>query len=351
MAIFFTICANNYLPEALSLGKSLLRNGLKKDEFIIFLVDKKSPEIDYASFPFSVIPVDGDIVPGFENIHKKYRIVEFSTAVKPSIFKFLLKQYPTQSHFGYLDPDLFFFNAVTNVVQELGNDSILLTPHITKPVALDKKPFENLFLNYGIYNLGFLLIKADNNSRAMLDWWETRTLSLGYDQPGNGLFVDQLWTNHVPLFFNQVKVTKHPGLNCAFWNIHERVLSKKNDTYFVNENSYLIFFHFSSFDFSGGRISKGTYTDPDGGMDVFLDIGRQYKQSLIENNIDFYKKIKPAYGISFEKHMERGLPGIYNSAKVKAINKILFLLPGGLLRRISNLHEIVSVLKSYKRSV
>ena len=33
----------------------------------------------------------------------------------------------------------------------------------------------------------------------------------------------------------------------APWNLHERFLSERNNTHFVNESEPLLFFHFSSF--------------------------------------------------------------------------------------------------------
>lgn len=60
---------------------------------------------------------------------------------------------------------------------DLDKYSILLTPHIYTPVPVDgKKPGENTFLNYGIYNLGFLALKNDFTAREFAHWWKKSDL-------------------------------------------------------------------------------------------------------------------------------------------------------------------------------
>jgi hypothetical protein len=72
-----------------------------------------------------------------------------------------------------------------------------------------------------------------------------------------GMYVDQLWINHVPIYFDRVFVTKHLGLNCAYWNLHERHFSIKNNCYLVNEKFELLFFHFSALNiYDTNNISK-----------------------------------------------------------------------------------------------
>ena len=59
----------------------------------------------------------------------------------------------------------------------------------------------------------------------MLEWWEKRCLKIGFDRPCEGLFVDQLWISLVPLFFSDVIIMRHKGLNMAPWNLHERAIA------------------------------------------------------------------------------------------------------------------------------
>ncbi|MDB4919638.1 hypothetical protein [Mucilaginibacter sp.] len=346
--ITFTICSNNYLAEAITLGNSLEKNGFDPTKYFIFLVDELSSDIDYNAGNYDIIKIIDEIVPGFIMLTQKYNIIELSTSVKPSVFKYLISLYSNESLFVYFDPDLYFFqDAYSFIASEIENHSILLTPHVTRPVPLNIQPFENTFLNYGIYNLGFIAIKADDNSFKMLNWWEERTLDLGIADVKNGYFVDQLWMNLVPGFFDGVKITNHLGFNTAYWNLNERTVQKMNDLYYVNKNVPLVFFHFSSFDFSLLHLSKRKHTSPAVNNDVLMELMIVYKDKLIENNYPYYKKYKPAYKLSYGNYIEREMPGTANTKKVLVIKKLKKFVPKKLLRRLANLNHIVETLDKY----
>lgn len=245
MNIAFTLCANNYFAQALILGQSFLLHN-PNYQFYVGLIDEKSDLINYNQFNIKVLPV-ANIEPNILDLALKYNIVELNTAVKPHYFLHFIENYDPKIIF-YLDPDIYIFQPFTVLEQYLEVDDILLTPHILKPIPIDgKKPFENDFLNFGLYNLGFLGLKNTQNTIEMLNWWKLRTYQFGYHNLAKGLFVDQLWINLVPILFKKCKILKHPGYNMGPWNLHERHLTKTNAQYFVNTNNVLYFYHFSNF--------------------------------------------------------------------------------------------------------
>lgn len=343
--IAFTICSNNYLAEALSLGDSLVSNGFFPNHYLIFLADKIVEDIEYKNLKYQVIPVNSEIVKEFDSINSYYNIIELSTSIKPSIFKYLIKKYNGEEIFSYLDPDLYFTQSLEQfVAQELSNNSILLTPHLLKPVKYKRDPFENIFLNFGIYNLGFIAIKADKNSSEMLDWWEERTLKMGVINVREGLFVDQLWINLVPIFFNAVKITLHPGFNVAYWNIEERVLSKQENIYSINQNYPLVFFHFSSFDLSLKKLSKRKYTSLSYNTTHLNEIMMEYKLILEKNNYHQYKKILPKYQVTFQNFIIKKLSTNISLRKAKLIKKIIQITPKKILRKFLNFAHITDTI-------
>lgn len=347
--IAFTICSNNYLAEALTLGDSLDAKAFPAGNYRIFLVDELTDEIDYAGLRYKVTKVNDDMVPGFSRLTQYYDIIELCTSIKPSLFKHLLRENPSEQVFSYFDPDLYFFENAERIVAELGVSSILLTPHVTRPVALKKQPFENVFLNFGLYNLGFLTVRADDNTRQMLDWWEERTLQLGVIDVQNGYFVDQLWMNLAPLFFSGVKVSRHLGFNAAHWNLNERTIMGASGRYTVNSRDDLLFFHFSSFDFYPGRLSKREYTSPGENDRVLNEMALAYKDSLIANNYLFFKKIKPVYQVSFDNYIAKAFPAGVSPNSISIARK-LRKLPGHLLRKLSNLNYMIEIVKKYYSS-
>lgn len=345
--IAFTICANNYLAEALTLGDSLELNGFDKNNYFIFLVDHYNDEITYDNVKSNIIKVTTDMVISFDQLTEKYNIIELSTCIKPSIFKYLISLHVDETLFAYFDPDIYCLQKIDDVIEkELGEYSVLLTPHVLRPVPLKVQPFENLFLNYGIYNLGFIAVRAGSNTLQMLNWWEERTLNLGVVDLKNGFFVDQLWMNLVTVFFEGIKVTKHFGFNTAYWNLNERAISRENNKYIVNNHAQLVFFHFSSFDFSLNKLSTKPFT-PVADNDALKELMTIYKNNLTQNNYIFYKRFKPAYIVSYENYMLKEFGDTYSSKNISLATKLKRFIPAKLLKRIANLNHVVEIAGKY----
>jgi len=249
MKIAFTICTNNYLPKALVLRESFYKYH-KNDKFCIILVDKeiKLPATIAAFFtPGEIIAVD-KVVPTIDALSDRYNIVELCTAVKPVIFKWILQQQPDVEAIIYLDPDLHFYRSLDFIDEMPDCYKAFVTPHILAPIAdHDQQPKEQLFLKYGIYNLGFLYLRAHPSVLPFLEWWTNHTFQCGFNDPDRGQFVDQLPLNLAPVFFDFFHVLHHYGMNVAPWNLQERQISFSGGTFYVNETAPLIFMHFSDF--------------------------------------------------------------------------------------------------------
>ena len=68
---------------------------------------------------------------------------------------------------------------------------------------------------------------------------------LCFVQVDKGLFVDQIWLNYAPLYYDRVFIIRHLGYNIAYWNFHERSIEQMGGRWFVNKKFPLKFFHFS----------------------------------------------------------------------------------------------------------
>ncbi len=296
MRIVFTLCSNNYLAQAKTLGDSVIEHN-PGYEFVIGLVDRKRNNIDYDSFlPHKIIELETVGVQNFDELCERYDIIELNTAVKPFFFKFLFREHPDVRGAIYLDPDIMVFGSLESIYQDLNQYSLAITPHILSPIGFDgHRPEENVFLNFGIYNLGFIAVANLPEGLRFLEWWGERTLSLGYIRTQEGLFVDQLWINLATVFFQNVKVILNPGLNVAYWNLHERKLSRRGGTFVVNDSVPLVFYHFSSYKLQAPDISpyqnRYTFQDRPDVVELF-DI---YNTSLVANRHDFFSRIECDY--------------------------------------------------------
>ena len=324
--IAFTCCSNNYLAQAKVLGDSLI--GHNPDyQFIICLVDQLDDNLDYSFFaPHIIIPIEKLQIPNFEEVYLKYNIIELNTAVKATCFKYLLKEYKIDFLY-YFDPDIMIFNKLDGLEKEFNQNEILLTPHIVSPIEFDElEPRENMFLNYGIYNLGFLGVKNhSSNVNSFLDWWENRTLYNGFIDVKNGFFVDQLWINYVPLFFEKVKITFNLGCNTAPWNIHERKqLSKIGENYTINEKDDLVFYHFSSYSYQfPDRLSKAYTRNTFETCPDYRKIYKIYHEMIVANNVEFISKLKCSFVTKRENIIHSSKVIIYKQSIYKKYARLL----------------------------
>ena len=302
----FTICSNNYMGQAIALKNSLLKHN-PDFRFYIILVDQLHPEADYSLCePATVIPVAE--VPGLDlqDLIARYYIIEFNTAVKASAFKHLIAQNPDAESIYYLDPDLYFYGALTETNTLLKQRSGVLTPHILNPIPRDgKQPDENTFLRFGIYNLGFLGLNPQHEATAqLLDWWEHRTLNHGYDRPNKGYFVDQLWMALAPIFYKDFEVLRTFNYNMAPWNLHERqIVSISEDSVLLNDGSDLVFYHFSKLAEDSDAISREYNRYDFNDFPLLRELYTGYRQELVRSQFDSFRKIPIAYPVRMQSYV------------------------------------------------
>lgn len=313
MAVCFTVCSNNYLGQAKTLGDSVLQHH-PSATMVIGLVDRLADDVDYSAFEgYHLIPAEQLGVANFSQMVQRYDIVELNTAMKGPFFQHLLDNYPDEQDFVYFDPDIMLFAPIAPMLAELDRSDVLLTPHITSPIEFDGAcPEENLFLNYGIYNLGFLAVRRSDNARALIDWWSARTLEHGQSDVCEGFFVDQLWMNLAPLMFDRVGILKAQGYNAAPWNLHERRhITPVEDGFQMPDGSPLTFFHFSSYkparpDVIAPQYSRYNFENcPD-----LRPLYERYHQALLDNHFDQWARI-PCHYMQVRQRYRQRKPGYW----------------------------------------
>lgn len=289
MKVIFTICSNNYLAQAIVLADSV-KILHPEVHFFIGLVDKRMPGLNYEAIHAEIIDVEL-VEPNIKVLAEKFNIVELNTCVKPSYFRFFFDMLKAEQ-VTYLDPDTCLFDRMAEVDKALITEDIILTPHIVSPIPMDgKTPEEPLFLNYGVYNLGFIAMKKSDQVDIFLKWWNERTYEKGFDRPAMGLFTDQLWINLVPVIFDKVHILKHMGYNMGPWNLHERSLVSTEKGYEIQNGSPLVFFHFSGFHPAIHKIHNDYNRYLPKYRPDLSGIYENYRNALIEAGFDHFQTL------------------------------------------------------------
>jgi hypothetical protein len=318
--IIFTLCSNNYLAHAKTLGDSV-KEFVPEAEFVIGLVDQFDLSIDYSAF--DVIKYDQIGFDCFEEMLSKYNIIEFNTAVKPYYLDYLLNKYGIGTKVYYIDPDIKLYAGINHLNELLDTNDILLTPNLTEmpeQVALG----ELASLRHGLFNLGFIGVKYSVEGLQFVDWWKKRLRNHCLIDKPRGIFVDQKWVDIAILFFKGIHIASHKGLNMAWWNLTERRLIQSEGKYYVNDLSEeLIFFHFSGYNpgslsYTGRNNNVSDYTFEN--KPELIGIFKEYNDLLFKNGFEKLSNCKPKlnFGYSIKKK-----PTTIKSTIKKGLKKIL----------------------------
>lgn len=261
--LVFTICARNYVGLAQVLRRSVQRYHPELD-FRIYVADglEDGEEIDgeVLSGPIALAGILS--ATEYANMAFMYNVTEFCTSLKAACF-----MHSFADGFDkclYMDPDVFVVHPLDEIMDALEGCSILMTPHICQP-RLDEGPRSDRgILATGIYNLGFLGLRATPETDQFLGWWHQRLRTQAFNDHRQALYTDQRWLDFAPSLFPAaaVKVWRHLGCNVAPWNFHERYISvsggkfavsprSKNPASGIQKQFSLLFLHFSGFNFRG----------------------------------------------------------------------------------------------------
>lgn len=293
--IVVTVCTASHLAQAKALGDSLLKYnpGYK---LIIGLADNLDRRVADAYYhPHELIEAGELNIPQFGEMVKRYSLLELSCALKYFFVDHVITKYNSEKII-FLDSDILVFDSLGFLENELEEFSILLTPHISTPYPDDnKRPIEREMLKNGVFNAGFFAFKCDENGKAFLGWIKSRMIDQCYVDPKRGLNADQSWFNFVPVYFNKVSIIRHPGINVAYWNLHERKVSKQGEKYLVNDQP-LIFFHYSGYSTGHpSEISKHQDRISFDSSSALKELFQLYHSTLIKNDHEKMISLKCFY--------------------------------------------------------
>ncbi len=245
----YTSVTSNYIPKARVLAESVK----KVDPSVCFhlLLSDDPPEgFNLEQEPFdNLIFADQLPVENFSQWVFSHQLVELCTAVKGLALESLFADHGAEKAF-YFDPDIAVFSRLDELIAELDQHSVLLTPHQSDPETSIQGIIDNEMcsLRHGVFNLGFVGVANDDNGRAFSRWWRDRLIHFCRDDHARALFTDQKWVNLAPCMFDRVKVLRSPAFNVATWNLSTRLATGtlKNGIQMNGED--LGFYHFSGFD-------------------------------------------------------------------------------------------------------
>lgn len=241
----FTIVSKNYISYARTVLNSVKKIHPEYEVYLC-LADDFGVELDKNKENYNIILSNELNIPDFIDMSIRYDIMEFNTAVKPFMFRYLLENEGFDKVI-YFDPDLYLYNRLDELNELLDNGaSVVLTPHILKPLPDDRcSPDDHAMLKAGVFNLGFMAARSSDETRNFIEWWGERLRTGCYADFDSHMFTDQKWCDLAPCFLPNLKILNSPAYNVAYWNLANRHVERSEDGVCRVNGHPLIFFHFS----------------------------------------------------------------------------------------------------------
>ena len=290
----YTICSYSNLNQAIVLFESIQSHATKPFSFTCFLVDNIPEESGFSEAGFKLVKVAelSSSLPDFSTLKLQYNAFELCCALKSFCGETMMKTSSQDEVLVYLDSDILFYNDIKLIEDEMTGVDILLTPHFTNPPPDFEKISELDVNNSGLYNGGFVAFRNNKTGNEFIAWWKERMKKYCFTDFRNGMFVDQVWLNFVPLYFQQVLISKHQGLNVAYWNFHERTISQDDNKQWRVNNVPLVFLHFSGYrlyrkDLISIHQTRYSFVDLPKVKTLFDNYTARLEETISKHNFEF----------------------------------------------------------------
>ncbi len=248
----FTIVSRNYLHFALNLMASVATH-LPGTRRVVVLCDE-CDGVPALPPGVELLGIDELGIEHLDRMVVQYTILELNTAVKPFAFTHLFGQDGVERVI-YFDPDIELYSSGQALLRRLDSAEVVLTPHLTAPLADECHPSDLTIVQSGSYNLGFLALRSSVQTLALLRWWQRKLQRDCVVDIARGLFTDQKWMDLVPGLYEHVHVERDAGWNVAYWNLAHRDVQGQDGDWRVNGRP-LFFFHYSGYHPGSKLISK-----------------------------------------------------------------------------------------------
>ena len=229
----FTVSTCNYYHFSKTLMSSLARFGLDIQLFVV-IVDSGYDSLLYESDEFEVIPVEKLRLPLGKRFFFQYNAMEACAAIKSFGFDYLFTQ--GFEKVIYFDNDIYVYSSIKRIIDSLDGHDGIFVPHITKPLKDNFIPDELTIIRGGVFNTGFLALRATDQSFQFVDWWKRKVEHQCLIDIPAGMLVDQKWLDLIPSFFPAFYLNRSEGLDVAYWNLHERKITYRDGVYYANES-------------------------------------------------------------------------------------------------------------------
>jgi hypothetical protein len=260
MQHFCTLFNSNYLSRGLALYNSIVTQGIDFHLYIFAFDDDCEGVLQQLNLSHAtVIPLRDFETPALLSVKADRTAGEYCWTCTSFTIWHCIHTYALP-HCTYLDADLLFFDDPGLLINEMGDNAVLITEH-RYSAEHDQSELS------GIYCVQFVTFKNTTEGMTALRWWMNACLEWCYARFEDGKFGDQKYLDDWTTRFTGVHVLQHRGGGIAPWNATDYTYvshqGKVSVTTNEGENLPLVFYHFHDFRYCAEqsfRLTAEQYT-------------------------------------------------------------------------------------------
>jgi hypothetical protein len=257
---FITYFDKHYLAKGIAMIRSLLRTNPGSEIYVVCC-----DEITCVT----VMGEQGNVIPislktleyrkeNFSELReakKNRNWVEYLWTLTPYVLLYAIDNLNIFPHhsIAYVDADLYFFNSLDSLYQEVEGKNAAAIPHRWTP------KYEERLKPNGIYNVSWVYVLNSFKTVKLLKEWKSLCLNWCYQTTGPSGVGDQGYLDQLVPKYNIYSV-RHRGANLAPWN-QEQYRYWNEGQYLYVDGDPLLFYHFHEFKHaaSGAVIQRTGY--------------------------------------------------------------------------------------------
>lgn len=283
MLNFCTLYNSNYAAKGLAMYWSLKRVCPEFRLFVFAFDDMLAEILEKMALPNVMVITLAE----FEDeellrVKPTRSVAEYCWTCTASTILYCLNHYKID-HCTYIDSDLYFYANPQIMLDELGDDDILITPHWFAPN-------EDISYRVGKYCVQFVTVKNTPNAIRIISEWRKDCLNWCYSQYEDGKMGDQMYLDKWPEKYKGVHVSQNRGGGVAPWNMlqYDFIQHNENITCRLKDRGSeyrLVFYHYHACCSTRKGYIRQLYYEPTSYVwesNVWKILFKPYAQKLVE---------------------------------------------------------------------